>query len=125
MIRPILATKDPYKAAAQFQKCGWRIDFQTPPDGNDPLAGVFLHGNQLLLGVMDEKYVSKDAIPYIGVGVEIHIVIPAEKVQEVFDSHACVNPSGLEKQPWGEVGFKFKLQGYQFMIMSLDNSQRS
>jgi len=118
MIRPILATKNPYTTAAEFEKCGWNIDFQTPPDGNDPLSGVSLYGNQLLLGVMDEKYVSKAGLPHIGAGVEFHIIIPADKIQEAHINHACINPTKLNKQPWGEVGFGFKIQGYRFMILA-------
>ena len=118
MIRPIIATKNPYDAAADFQKCGWNIDFMTPADGDDPLAGVSLWGNKLLLGVMDEKYVDRDAVPYIGAGVEFHIVIPADKIQEVYENHSVLSPTKLEKQPWGEVGFKFKIQGYKFMILA-------
>ena len=58
MVRPIIATKNPYDAAEEFKKCGWCIDFQTPSDGDDPLSGVSLYGNELLLGTMDEKYVN-------------------------------------------------------------------
>ena len=118
MIRPILATKNPYDAAAEFQQCGWNIDFQTSPDGDDPLSGVSLYGNEILLGVMNEKYVSRAAALYIGTGVEIHIIIPADKIQDVYENHACANPTKPEKQPWGETGFKFEMQGYKFMILS-------
>ena len=117
MIRPIIATKNPYDTAAEFQKCGWNIDFQTPPDGGDPLSGVSLFGNKLLLGTMDEKYVAAEAIPFVGAGVEIHIIIPADDIQKVYDNHICVNPSKLEQQPWGEIGFRFEIHGYKFMIL--------
>jgi len=118
MIRPIIATRNPYNAAEEFKKCGWSIDFQTPKDGDDPLTGVSLCGNEVLLGTMEEKYISIEATPYVGTGVEIHIVIPADKIQEVYSNHLCINPSTLEIQAWGEIGFSFHLQGYRFMIIA-------
>ena len=118
MIRPIIATKNPYDAAEDFRKCGWKIDFQTPKDGNDPLSGVSLYGNTVLLGTMDEKYVNAEAASYIGTGVEIHIVIPAESIHEAFNNHLHLNPSKLELQSWGETGFLFNIQGYHFMVIA-------
>ncbi|MDR2183993.1 MAG: hypothetical protein LBE55_07435, partial [Clostridiales bacterium] len=53
---------------------------------------------------------------YVGAGVEIHIIIPVNEIQAVYANHICLSPSKLEKQPWGEVGFKFEIQGYRFMI---------
>jgi hypothetical protein len=37
---PILATDDPYQAAAVFVQAGWSLVFQTPPDADDPLTGM-------------------------------------------------------------------------------------
>ena len=53
MIRPILACSDPYKTAEQFAAAGWNIDFSQPPESGDPLVGVSLFGNSVLLGVTD------------------------------------------------------------------------
>ena len=50
MLTPILATDDPYEAAAVFVKAGWSLVFQTPRDSGDPLACVALAGAQLMLG---------------------------------------------------------------------------
>ena len=118
MIRPILATENPYEAAQKFQSCGWHIDFQTPPGSKDPLAGVSIYGNELLLGTMEEKYVDKNARPYIGAGVEIHILIPHQFIHEVYRNHLHLNPSELKKQSWSETGFKFTLLGYRFMFLA-------
>jgi len=118
MIRPIIATKNPYVAAEEFEKCGWNIDFQTPQDGDDPLAGVSLYGNEILLGTMEEKYVSIDAAPFVGAGIEIHILIHEENIQAVYNKHLCLSPSKLEMQFWGELGFRVQLQGYWFMIIA-------
>ena len=40
VLTPILATDDPYQAAADFIKAGWSLIFQTPRDSGDPLACV-------------------------------------------------------------------------------------
>ena len=117
MIRPIIATKNPYDAAKEFEKCGWSIDFQTTANGNDPIAGVSLYGNELLLGTMDEKYVKQD-VQYVGAGVELHILIPEIYMQEVYKNHIYMKPTELKQQPWGEFGFKFLTQGYKFMILA-------
>ena len=59
MIRPILACKDPYKAAEEFAAAGWNIDFSQPPESGDPLVGLSLCGNSVLLGVT-EGYVADE-----------------------------------------------------------------
>ena len=50
MLIPILATDDPYAAAAAFTDSGWSLAFSTPPDSGDPLACVGLAGAQVMLG---------------------------------------------------------------------------
>jgi hypothetical protein len=42
MLTPILATDDPYEAAAVFVRAGWSLIFQTPADSDDPLTIVEL-----------------------------------------------------------------------------------
>ena len=51
MIRPILACEGPYAAAEKFVSAGWKLDFSQPPESGDPLVGVSLFGNSVLLGV--------------------------------------------------------------------------
>jgi len=118
LVRPIIATENPYDAAKQFEECGWKIDFQTDPDGDDPLAGVSLHGNEILLGTMSEKFTKKEALPYVGAGVEFHFIIAASRLQEAYMRHSRLHPTELKRQPWGEIGFGFTMQGYKFMILS-------
>jgi hypothetical protein len=44
VLTPILATDDPYQAAAVFVEAGWSLIFQTPRDSGDPLTCVGLAG---------------------------------------------------------------------------------
>ncbi len=44
MLTPILATEDPYHAAAVFVRAAWPLVFETPADSDDPLACVGLAG---------------------------------------------------------------------------------
>ena len=53
MIRPILACENPYKAAEEFVAAGWKMDFSQPPESGDPLVGVSLYDNVVLLGVTE------------------------------------------------------------------------
>jgi hypothetical protein len=50
MLTPILATDDPYQAAAVFVKAGWSLVFQTPQNSGDPLTCVALAEARLMLG---------------------------------------------------------------------------
>ena len=115
MIRPILACINPYKAAEEFAAAGWTVDFSQPPESGDPLVGVSLCGNSVLLGVTD-GYVDNKQIPYIGCGVEIYMTVPAERIQQVHENHLALKPSALAVQPWGDTAFAVKIGGYQFMI---------
>lgn len=118
MIRPILACVEPYKAAEEFAAAGWNIDFSQPPESGDPLVGVSLCGNSVLLGVT-EGYVTDDQLPYIGCGVEIYMTVPAEQIQRIYDNHLTLNPSKLTVQPWGDTAFEVNIGGYQFMISAV------
>lgn len=77
MIRPILACADPYEAAGQFAAAGWSIDFSQLPESGDPLVGISLCGNSVLLGVT-EGYVADEHIQHIGCGVVIYMTTPTE-----------------------------------------------
>lgn len=115
MIRPILACVDPYKAAEDFATAGWNIDFSQPPESGDPLVGVSLFGNSVLLGVT-EGYVEDDHIQYIGCGVVIYMTVPAEQIENIHQNHLMLCPTELTAQPWGDLAFEVKIGGYQFMI---------
>ena len=121
MIRPILACIDPYKAAEEFAIAGWNIDFSQPWESGDPLVGVSLCGNSVLLGVT-EGYLSDNQLPYIGCGIEIYMTVPVEQIQRVYENHLALNPTELMVQPWGDTAFEVKISGYQFMIAAVDTS---
>ena len=115
MIRPILACTDPCKTAEEFAAAGWNIDFSQPPESGDPLVGVSLCGNSVLLGVTD-GYVSGDQLPYIGCGVEIYMTVPAEQLPQLHENHLALKPTAVAVQPWGDKAFEVRIGGYQFMI---------
>ena len=118
MIRPILACKDPYKVAEEFAAVGWNIDFSQSWESGDPLVGVSLCGNSVLLGVTD-GYVSDNQIPHIGCGVEIYITVPTNQIQQLYENHLVLKPTRLAVQPWGDKAFEVKIGGYQFMIAAV------
>ena len=122
MIRPILACTDPYKAAEEFAAAGWNIDFSQPQESGDPLVGVSLSGNFVLLGVTD-GYVSADQLPHIGCGVEIYLTVPAEQIRQIYENHLSLKPTVLTVQPWGDKTFEVKIGGYQFMIAAVSEEK--
>ena len=117
MIRPILACINPYKAAEEFAAAGWDIDFSQPPESGDPLVGVSLCGNSVLLGVT-AGYVSDAQLPHIGCGVEIYMTVPVEQIRQIYENHLVLKPTELMAQPWGDTAFEVKISGYRFMIAS-------
>lgn len=121
MIRPILACVDPYKAADEFARAGWNIDFSQPPESGDPLVGVSLCGNSVLLGVTD-GYVTAEQIPCIGCGVEIYMTVPAGQIGPIYEMHQLLHPTALTLQPWGDLAFEVKIGGYLFMIAAQQES---
>lgn len=121
MIRPILACKDPYKTAEEFAAAGWNIDFSQPSESSDPLVGVSLYCNSVLLGIT-EGYVSGDQLPHIGCGVEIYMTVPVEQIQQIYNNHLTLSPSKLTVQPWGDLAFEVKIGGYQFMIAAVQGT---
>lgn len=117
MIKPILACRDPYQTAEKFRNAGWEVAFSNPPESGDPLVGVSMHGNTILLGVT-EGYVPEGMQENVGCGVEIYLTVPEDKIQEVYSSHAALSPTQLLIQPWGDFAFEVKIDGFQFMIAS-------
>ncbi|MDI9419645.1 MAG: hypothetical protein GX228_09825 [Firmicutes bacterium] len=115
MIRPILACADPYGASEVFVSAGWKLDFSQPVESGDPLVGVSLCGNSVLLGIT-EGYVSADQLPCIGCGVVIYMTVPIEQIHQIYESHRFLHPSGLTVQPWGDLAFEVHIGGYRFMI---------
>lgn len=115
MIRPILACENPYAAAEKFVSAGWTLDFSQPPESGDPLAGVSLFGNSVLLGVTG-GYVSDHEKPYLGCGVEVYLTVPAEVLETVHKKHAGLHPTDIELQPWGVRAFEVTIEHYRLMI---------
>lgn len=115
MIRPILALENPYQTAKEMQLCGWKINFSQPVESGDPLVGVSLYDNQLLLGVT-EGYIAEEAKPYAGSGVVLYLTVPRAEIERVHAMHAPLKPSALVRQAWGDAAFSVAVAGYQVMI---------
>jgi hypothetical protein len=118
MLTPILATDDPYQAAAVFVEAGWSLIFQTPPDSGDPLACVGLAGAQLMLGTSLPEFLPADSRAHKGAGVEFHLTVPGEDIGAVYEAHRrhAESVTSLAAQPWGELAFHAVLLGYRFLI---------
>ena len=115
MIRPILACRDPYAAGELFRRAGWVLDFSQPPESGDPLVGVSLYGNVLLLGVM-EGYVPEEGLPFLGSGVVLYLTVPDAALESVHEGHQVLRPTMIETQPCGDRTFAFTAAGYRFMV---------
>lgn len=115
MIRPILACRDPYAAGQAFQSAGWTLDFSQPPESGDPLVGVSLYGNALLLGVT-EGYVAKEELPFLGCGVVLYLTVPDDVLEAVHANHRAFCPTEIEAQPWGDRAFEVTAAGWRLMI---------
>ena len=117
MIKPILACVNPYETSKLFVKAGWHLDFSQPIESGDPLVGVSLNDNVILLGVTN-GYVNDSDINYIGCGVVLYLTVPKDKIEEVYEKHKFLNPTDLQIQPWGNYAFEICIDGYKFMIAS-------
>lgn len=115
MIRPILACKSPYETAKRFESAGWNIDFSEPPESGDPLVGVSLFGNSLLLGVAD-GYVAQEHMGFIGCGVTIYMTVPREEIERIHRGHMHLNPTDVKEMPWRDSAFEVTIGGFAFMI---------
>ena len=96
-------------------------EYTEPPERGDPLVGVSLCGNSVLLGVTD-GYVTTEKIPYVGCGVEIYMTVPAGQIGQIYEMHQIRNPTELTLQPWGDLAFEVKIGGYLFMIATQQES---
>jgi hypothetical protein len=118
MLTPILATDDPYEAAAVFVRAGWSLVFQTPADSDDPLTIVQLADARLMLGTSLPEFLPADSRPHKGAGVEFHLTVPENDIEAVFDAHRqpADSVTDLARQPWGELAFHAVMLGYKFLI---------
>ncbi len=117
MVRPILACKDPYETSKVFQSAGWQIDFSQQPESGDPLVGVSLYDNSMLLGVT-QGYVGEEQIPCIGCGVVFYVTVPKNEIQHIYDNHKKLEPTSIQLQLWGDYSFEVMIGGFKFMIAS-------
>ena len=117
MIRPILACKNPYKTAEQFRSIGWNIDFTQPAESGDPLVGISLYDNQVLLGIT-EGYVDFANLQYRGCGIVVYLSVPFASIHEIYKKHLPFVISPLSKQTWGDFAFEIEIDGFRFMIAS-------
>lgn len=115
MIRPILAFDDPYAAVEIFRSAGWCVDFSQPPESGDPLVGVSLEENSLLLGVT-EGYVPPEQRLYTGCGVQFYCTVPERRLEGIHAEHTPLHPGPILSQPWGDRAFEVIIAGYRFMI---------
>jgi hypothetical protein len=118
VLTPILATDDPYEAAAVFVKAGWSLVFQTPPDSGDPLACVALADAQVMLGTSVPEFLPAESRGHKGAGVEFHVTVPGSDIGAVYEAHGrhAESVTELAVQPWGERAFHAVLLGYRFLI---------
>ena len=119
MLRPIIACVNPYETATQYEDAGWHIDFSSPPESGDPLVGVSLQGNAVLLGIT-KGYVEEKDVPYIGCGVEFYLTIPQNELEQVHRNHQTFSPTGISKKPWGDSAFQVTIGGHRYMIAGDD-----
>ena len=118
MLTPILATEDPYLAAALFVRCGWDLFLETPRDSDDRLAGIALGDAQLLLGTDDPAFLDPTAAAHRGAGVELHVTVPPDLIEGLHRLHRehAETASELREQPWGERAFHATVCGYRFPL---------
>ena len=115
MLRPILACEDPYEAGRAFQAAGWTMDFSQPPESGDPLVGVSLWGNSLLLGIT-EGYIPEGGLPFLGCGVVLYLTVPDDALEAVHAGHQVFRPAEIKTQPWGDRAFEVTVAGWRLMI---------
>jgi hypothetical protein len=118
VLTPILATDDPYQAAADFVKAGWSLIFQTPRDSGDPARlrrpGRCPADARHLIAAVPARPKPRAQ----GRRVEFHLTVPSEDIEAVHDAHLrhAESVTDLAQQPWGERAFHAVLLGYRFLI---------
>jgi len=118
VLTPILATDDPYEAAAVFVQAGWSLVFETPRDSGDPLACVALAGAQVMLGTSVPEFLPAENRAHKGAGVEFHVTVPDADIGAMYEAHRrrAESVTELIDQPWGERAFHAVLLGYRYLI---------
>ena len=119
MISPILATEDPYEAKQEFLRSGWELLFETPRDSEDKLVCVKIDSVQVRLGSGYPTYISMEAWPFRGAGIDIYIEFESVGfIESVYKNHDDANTAvdELSDKPWGVKGFHAKICGYSFFF---------
>ncbi|HET6759998.1 MAG TPA: hypothetical protein VFH20_12045 [Propionibacteriaceae bacterium] len=117
MLAPLLATDDPYAAASIFSQAGWKVEYASVRDTEQPRACVSLARSRVELVPPTDRYI----VPR-GLGVEFQIHVPPNELSGLFLLHraAGVVYSELRERRDGERGFRAEIIGYQFLILGGD-----
>jgi NTP pyrophosphatase (non-canonical NTP hydrolase) len=116
MLAPLLATDDPYAAASIFSQAGWKVEYASVRDTEQPRACVSLARSRVELVPPTDRYI----VPR-GLGVEFQIHVPPNELSGLFLLHraAGVVYSELRERRGGR-GFRAEIIGYQFLILGGD-----
>jgi len=117
MLAPLLATEDPYAAASIFSEAGWKVEYESARDGDQPRACLSLAHSRIELVPPSDPYV----VPR-GLGIEFLIHVPPRELSALFLLHraAGVAYSEMRERRPGERGFRAEIIGYRFTILSGD-----
>ena len=78
MLRPLLATEDPYAAASIFSEAGWKVEYDSARDG-DQLRACLASPFRIELVLPSDPYV----VPR-GLGIEFLIHVPPHELSGLF-----------------------------------------
>jgi NTP pyrophosphatase (non-canonical NTP hydrolase) len=117
MLAPLLATEDPYAAASIFSQAGWKVEYESAWDQEQPRACLSLARSRVELVPPSDPYI----VPR-GVGIEFQIHVPPSELSGLFLLHraAGVVYSELRERRPGERGFRAEIIGYRFLILGGD-----
>jgi NTP pyrophosphatase (non-canonical NTP hydrolase) len=117
MLAPLLAADDPYGAASIFSQAGWKVEYASVRDKEQPRACMSLARSRIELVPPSDPYV----VPR-GIGVEFQIHVPPNELSGLFLLHraAGVVYSELRERRPGERGFRAEIIGYRFLILGGD-----
>lgn len=118
MLAPLLATDDPYAAASIFSQAGWKVEYASVRDTEQPRACVSLARSRVELVPPSDRYI----VPR-GLGVEFQIHVPPNELSGLFLLHRAAGVVYSElraRPPGGERGFRAEIIGYKFLILGGD-----
>jgi NTP pyrophosphatase (non-canonical NTP hydrolase) len=117
MLAPLLATEDPYAAASLFSQAGWKVEYQSVRQQEEPRACLSLARSRIELVPPSDPYI----VPR-GLGIEFQIHVSPHELSGLFLLHraAGVVFSELRERRPGERGFRAEIIGYHFLILGGD-----